>query len=310
MNAQYQHIINNIDTINLTISSLNSKVDSITSRLKKVDDACVKMHKVASKVDNLTTDRNPYMKVFYVAGPASVVFDVPGKPDIVFVTMVGAGGAGGLGNVSSGVGGAGGGGGEAVIRRPISLVGSSGRLMITAGLGGSANGSDSTVELETLNDVRSPIVAKGGSSGEPTLVGFGAVSTISRVYDGQDGEVGQISLGGAGGTSHFAIGGSGGLNYYVKDALGKTVLNPRGQDGSFGSGGGGSSPGSIAVGQGGHGFVMIEYPSSAWFEWLMQNRTKKITRKNYKKTQKLKELKESQYLRYRVVDLRIFYFFI
>jgi hypothetical protein len=290
--AQYNHISSSLNSVHEKIEKLNRDLAGLTGQLAAL--------KLSTQINQTIIPLSPVesgpinspiligMKSHCIFGPTSTVLDLSNdisniEGSLVFATLVGGGGAGSTGLIKdkSRISGAGGGGGETIHRRIISLYGCTGRLIITVGAGGdnsSPDGGYTSVEPEIVDLSRHPIVAHGGKGGKidqqrgSSIGGDGAQSEtykIPSVFDGQKGDDGQeetipspVSIqGGSGGNSYFTQGGFGGYSYYVKDAREKTVLSPKGQDGSFGSGGGGSIPGihPIMVGKGGHGMVIIEY---------------------------------------------------
>jgi hypothetical protein len=292
--AQYQHlsksllsVSHNIETIYRSLENCLDKIKSLEAKTGGLGPAPVS----APVPIPAPTSGRPS---FYVSGPDSVVIDLanelPKLPEVIFITMVGAGGAGGSGYIENdnAYSGGGGGAGETVHKYILSMKGSTGKLFVTAGLGGDnvrPDGSDSSVEVEMIDSHRRIVTASGGhgANTNPNLGGQGSCNKLhdfeqsDRVersdriglFSGKNGSDGQIQFasdpmsiqGGKGGNSYFAAGGCGGYSHYIKDTLEKTVLNPQGEDGSFGSGGGGSAPGlsKDLVGKGGHGFVLIEY---------------------------------------------------
>jgi len=284
--AHYQHLSSSLNSVHEKVEQLTRELNSLKSKLSALDGSVVSPAPVMPVSTNVQT-KLLGMKSHCIFGPVSTVLDLSSdigniEGNLVFVTLVGGGGAGSSGMAGGQVirrSGSGGGAGETIHRRIISLYGCTGKLIITAGAGGdssSPNGGYTSVEPEMIDHSRSPIVAHGGLGGSISesfsTGGEGAKSEtykMASVFDGQDGQDGQeqdlpgpVSIqGGSGGSSYFAQGGFGGYAHYVKDALEKTVPSPKGQDGSFGSGGGGSIPGisSSMIGKGGHGFVIVEY---------------------------------------------------
>lgn len=263
-NSQYQHLIKLINETSAKVENYYKNLEGINSKL------------------SLLSVTEPTKTVTFVKkcilGPKSTVLELDVENidnNLIFVTLVGGGGAGGAGYDDSEdlCSGGGGGAGETIYQRIMSLENSTGKIIITAGSGGSetsANGEDSSVEVET-SEARRIITVSGGYGGTKIQGGKGAVSKQRDIYDGNCGKPGQVQnkadstkppiQGGNGGSSYFAEGGNGGYTYFTKDVVGRSAANPKGQDGSFGSGGGGSVPGisSVLVGKGGAGMVIIEY---------------------------------------------------
>jgi hypothetical protein len=275
-NAQFQHLSNGLNDAIRKIETLTRNIATISSKLEELELA----GKPKPEEPVVLPDKY-YTRLHHISGPDTVTLDISldmavMDRRIMFVTMVGGGGAGSPGSVGGGIlrSGAGGGAGESIVSRAIDLSYCTGKLYITAGAGGSAdriNGSDSSLECETRDGTRLVVIAKGGAGAVVQDGGAGMVSEINPAFNGGSGTNGDSQAlngpifvrGGDGGGSYFAPGGKGGYTYFVKDAMGKTVPNPKGQDGECGSGGGGSISGlqSTMVGVGGHGFVKIEYAS-------------------------------------------------
>ncbi len=283
MNSQYQHLAESLNRVHVKLELLSSNLDGLTSRVSEMEKGTKVM--IPEQKPPLPQPLVSNMRSYCIFGPSSTTLDISEdfkniEGSMIFVTLVGGGGSGSVGSTSmSGMlSGAGGGAGETIHRRIISLAGCTGKLMITAGGGGnesSPNGGDSSIEPEMEDNSRVKITAKGGASGHNQFGGAGALSSIypvSSVFDGQNGKDGVLQSspgqstveGGAGGNSYFAQGGRGGYSYFIKDSFDRTILSPKGEDGTYGSGGGGSIPGISKdfVSKGGDGMVIIEYTLS------------------------------------------------
>lgn len=270
--AHYQHLAQQLSILIGKIDDFRGRIEKIEQKLSHIpapkDDTPGAINIPSSyNVQSSDPGKIPLMRVHLVQGPASETFQLPSNlsNDMVFITMVGAGGSGSEGTVD--LPGSGGGAGKAIYRIPLSINGSTGRLIITAGLGGdvdSLHGTASAVEPEMKFGARQVVSAEGGKAATGRSGGSGAASELSPLGSGGNGSNGDISqslhTGGDGGASNFAVGGKGGNKTYIKDSLDKPILVSVGQNGTYGSGGGGSVNGK--PGKGGNGFVMIEYITS------------------------------------------------
>lgn len=197
----------------------------------------------------------------------------------IFVTLIGAGGAGGLGYISNNYYYSGGGGGSGAYARRIPVEVHDGYVVfIVVGKGGNLSerrdGDETYVQVldRNGNPIRK-ISASGAGNGHPhtlddTLVDGGNAAMDNGAYfrDGLPGNNGHVSLP----SQANIVGGNGADSGYAKGGIGGgTQTNDEiqfiGGDGSFGSGGGGSSPkpnidlNEKLSGNGGDGFVMIEF---------------------------------------------------
>ena len=196
----------------------------------------------------------------------------------IFVTLIGGGGAGGLGYISNDYYYSGGGGSSGVYARRIPfIIKDNYTVEILVGKGGDLskkkNGDVSRVKIfDSKNHLVNDIIVNGGKNGHPhtltdTSVDGGEIVMDPGAYigDGTNGEDGSVTLpsqsnirGGKGADSIFAPGGVGGGGNH-------NSIKFIGGDGLFGSGGGGSAPrGNPSLsaklsGNGGDGFVMIEF---------------------------------------------------
>jgi hypothetical protein len=245
-NAQYKYLSDQILKLHLTARDLDERLRAIPPPPKPV------------AVDPTPPVKQDDGKNIYLPGPATAFFQVPEGLETIFVTMSGGGGAGTPGSETEP--GVGGGAAEAVSRRALSVVGGTGQLLLSAGRGGEngylPDGTESFVEVLMKDGSRRVLEAKGGLTGTEATkgAGLGASSHFHTTFSGQNGNRPHSAIeAGAGGNSYFSSGGSGGGSHYE---TGK--LCSKGQDGSFGSGGGGSLAGSLP-GKGGSGFIVIEY---------------------------------------------------
>lgn len=256
---RYDQIIrefNNVYTI------LGSNNDTLTT-LKQVSDDCC--------------------RIVYTDVTTTHQFIVEEDISLLFITMVGGGGAGGVGCVDGFYyySGGGGGSGSPLIKKPINVcMGST--INIIVGRGAKypeEEGQASCIIVETMGKDTITIKADGGKSGHPhyNMItksvngGAGGVG-INCILHGCPGEDGAISNpsqipanGGNGASSFFCIGGRGGSSYFNIGGEGGDEDNIIGQNGNFGSGGGGSAPHLILditqqlSGNGGDGIIIIEW---------------------------------------------------
>lgn len=192
----------------------------------------------------LTMGKPPYTKKQWTT-PGPYTFTVPQGVTKIRVTMSGGGGAGG--NTLSGTlkRGGGGGGAGGYIKNYVMNVDSNSTIAIVVGTGG-------TIYPETLAEASKvgSIFANSGGNGETG--GDGGIGGTTTLGDsGANGQSHSGRNGGKGGDSGDGTpGGAGGMD------------GGNGQNGSRGSGGGGgsiSTYGASKPGNGGNGFVIIEY---------------------------------------------------
>jgi hypothetical protein len=211
-------------------------------------------------------------------------YTLPSTITCITVTMSGGGGAGGNGVIKNGIcyGGGGGGAGGACLKKPICISNPKNdkiTVKTVVGKGGTAlspDGQLSSISVYVGNKLVFNHVAHGGKRGGNTHVdnkgGKGGACSTNEMFGGYDGKQGSVTLsgigkanGGRGGNSAFNEGGLGGNQidtFYLdfeKDYK-KIEEQSGGENGSMGSGGGGSVPGlePTIVGNGGDGFVIIE----------------------------------------------------
>jgi hypothetical protein len=195
--------------------------------------------------------------------PGTFVLELPINTPRLLVTMVAGGGAGSCGDLDENISGSGGGAGESVVQRLVPLAGWTGKILVTVGAGGcnevETHGEASSIEIPMQDGTSQIIKALGGQGAAKKTGGAGGVSSFHDVFSGQRGGDSLISIGGAGGCSYFAKGGAGGNSYYSVNSFNQIAPNPKGADGFYGSGGGGSQCGldPSIFGRGGNGFVMI-----------------------------------------------------
>ena len=151
------------------------------------------------------------------------------------------------------------------------------------GIGGTISnldGGDTSVCIHIGSKLIFKHTAQGGKHGGNQDInnkgGLGGGCGSNQMLGGYDGCVGSVSLssvgkvfGGNGGNSAFEQGGFGGYQKNLFTIENDTdgydhpdnSTNPQGQDGYMGSGGGGSCPGlnDDLIGNGGNGFVIIEF---------------------------------------------------
>lgn len=200
---------------------------------------------------------------------------------MLYITMTSGGGAGGIGKIMGNlfISGSGGGGGSSILNKPLHIAPNQ-YLCIKLGKGGSAknnqNGENSYLKLnDENNDILYELVMEGGKNGNPSIcdidslhinyeqdingglggnnnLSCGSGSKINNYLSGQNGCSGQIgipsqlvAIGGTGGSSHLEKGGNGGGSFLCSGGYGGNSGNTPniiGQNGRYGSGGGGSVP--------------------------------------------------------------------
>ena len=223
-------------------------------------------------------------KLFFADTDKTHKFVIDKDICIIFITAVAGGGAGGVGCIDGlkNISGGGGGSGASIIKKPV-VVDIGATISITIGKGGSSNtcehGQNTTIKIMTCKGQKEVICLDGGKNGHPYAVddikftegGNGGKSCI-ELMQGKKGDSGIISYpsqmcsnGGNGGGSHFYDGGKGASNVFDCGGKGGTSFKGIGENGKFGSGGGGSSP-KMRIdlkkklsGNGGSGFVLIEW---------------------------------------------------
>lgn len=190
----------------------------------------------------------------------NMYFVVPGNSKQIFVSMVGGGGRGGIGSIQDGlfIAGGGGGAGGACSRIPFYNEGYV-SFDCRVGKGGNEeypNGNDTEVDIYIDDVFNTTFSVKGGKSAEGKLGGLGGKGYYT--FNGLDGSEGTVSL-----SSHLPVAGAGGSSIHYNGGVGMTydMLDNSQTNGNWGSGGGGGLPGadSLLIGNGGDGFIVIEY---------------------------------------------------
>jgi len=280
INNSYKEIINEILIENNRYKILVDEVNNIN---EKIDDIEIKLIESGCSIQYDGTCNHGCGKMIYTDVTKINVFVVEHDIEFLYLTMVAGGGAGGIGFVD-GIfyySGGGGGGGSCIINKPISVTKGT-ILHIKVGSGGDSksgrHGSDSYVEILYTTHKKEIILTSGGANGHPTKDmdhdvsgGCGGHSHLC-MFDGCNGHPGETSIpshgcskGGCGGTSIFYKGGNGGGNYFGTGGKGGTIDRIVGENGKYGSGGGGSCPKLIIdpterlSGNGGDGVVIIEW---------------------------------------------------
>ncbi len=245
------------------------------------------------KMRNLSVNSYLQQKVLEVAKQAtmhdSVTInenaDIKINKDItcVMLSMTGGGGCGGYSTTKGTFvyGGGGGGSGGACMKKPIKITHTPNQetiIKIIIGRGGNSSrpdGEETIIYVYNDDKVISKYAAYGGKGaiGKLNKGGEGGIGS-ALIFQGTAGNNGSLTtsltavgVGGNGGDSMFSKGGLGGnqenLNIDANDdfTYPTNKNNPIGLKGSNGSGGGGSAPGASnqTVGDGGNGFVIVEY---------------------------------------------------
>jgi len=276
---RYKQIIDELNTLYELIENKNDQINNLINNTTKPQVAnCIS----GTNTPNTTilTCTNKVHKI--VVNPAA---------EFIFITIVAGGGAGGIGFIKNMYyySGGGGGAGACFIKKPIQVK-KNYMLHIKIGKGGDIvsgkNGEDSYVKvIDSHGKCEYKMVVCGGKNGYPSYNmvtcdtknisvngGLGG-SSCTPCYSGNDGCPGQISVpsqfashGGNGGCSHFGDGGDGGGNHFNCGGSGGNYKDAMcGQDGQYGSGGGGSAPkintnsNIKKSGNGGDGMAIIEW---------------------------------------------------
>lgn len=210
-------------------------------------------------------------------------FEINKQINTLLVSMVGGGGCGGNSTVNGNFlyGGGGGGSGGGYLKKPIPITHNHLRttIRIKIGKGGSysnPDGGDTILSIYNGDKLTKEFIGRGGKGaiGRFNKGGDGAAG-FSDLLTGSQGNSGAAALttsktritGGNGASSLFSKGGLGGYQDILSTDTEKDFINPtnkdnpKGMDGSQGSGGGGSADGidPTLVGKGGDGFIIIEY---------------------------------------------------
>lgn len=205
------------------------------------------------------------------------IFTVKSDISIIYITAVAAGGAGGVGIIKNMYyySGGGGGAGSAIIKKPIQVIlGTVLRIYVGKGGSGEINGENTIIEILYPNGKTTKLTLHGGTNGVITKGGIGGINECGITFlNGSNGDDGNVTIpsciavcGGNGGNSMIYSGGKGGGNYFNNGGKGgSNSENIIGENGDFGSGGGGSVPrfvldsGTQLSGNGGDGMVIIEW---------------------------------------------------
>jgi hypothetical protein len=185
-------------------------------------------------------------------------FIVPENSKQIFISMVAGGGRGGIGSVYEDmfISGGGGGAGGACSRLPFF---SKGVVSFDCRVGQGGNeitldGGNTEVDIYVNNVFTVTYSVKGGKHAEGKLGGVGGKGYYT--FNGTDGENGNVS------TTNNVTAGEGGSSIHFNGGIGMTndMVDNSKTSGNWGSGGGGSLPfRDNIVGNGGNGFIFIEY---------------------------------------------------
>lgn len=190
----------------------------------------------------------------------NMYFAVPGNSKQIFISMVGGGGRGGVGLIHNGlfIAGGGGGAGGACSRIPFYSEGCV-SFDCRVGKGGDeehTNGNDTEVDIYIDDVFTTTFSVKGGKAADGKLGGNGGRGYY--LFNGLDGNDGSTCL-----SSHIPIAGDGGSSIHYNGGNGMTydMIDNSQTNGNWGSGGGGGLPEaeSSLIGDGGNGFIVIEY---------------------------------------------------
>lgn len=283
INDSFKEVINELKIENekykITINEINNIHDTIDNILIKINNCNCNNNCNSNCVNICNCDCK---KKIYTDTTQSHTLVINNDIKFIYLTMVGGGGAGGVGFVKNiyYYSGGGGGSGACVINKPISVtIGTI--ITITVGKGSDARydlkGGDTFIEILYPDLRKEVILVNGGKNGNPliecnqSVKGGEGGSNYLCIFKGCNGHDGLISLpsyacanGGNGGSSCFYKGGNGGSSYFNSGGNGGCIVNLLGENGVFGSGGGGSCPKSKInlecriSGCGGDGIVIIE----------------------------------------------------
>lgn len=279
--TRYLQIIKEIDYITLTTENNHDNIDNNSSN------------------NNCGGNKISSNRLIYVDTSQIHKYVIKEDVDLVFITMAGGGGAGGIGfiNGSYYYSGGGGGAGASYVKIPLKVK-KNDILYIKIGKGGDIiNGSHGeNTYIELVGCENKTLIACGGKNGNPSydfitkefeniglnetfddkilLGGDGGSNKLNKCFSGDGGEDGIITtpsqlcgFAGNGGPNNFYRGGIGGHNYFHEGGKGGEIHNNNfiGEDGKFGSGGGGTtsilrhSDYNKLSGYGGDGFLIIEF---------------------------------------------------
>lgn len=294
INSLDMQICNNMDYMQEQINFLNISysqlIDEVICENKKYQKLASEINKIPCKINEIInmdtcshTCEHQCGKKMFTDTNKEHKFVIEHDIEFICLTMVAGGGAGGVGFVKDMFfySGGGGGSGACLINCPIPV--KKGTIIkIQVGKGGNLNtkrnGQNTIVEIINPDLKMQCIQTNGGENGCPSIEcekdvsgGIGGISGVS-VLSGANGQNGMISMpsartaiAGNGGNSVFFNGGNGGGNMFGIGGTGGTIDELIGQDGKFGSGGGGSCPRNIIdttqkiSGNGGDGLVIIEW---------------------------------------------------
>lgn len=197
-------------------------------------------------------------KITYV--PEDTYFVIPGNQRQIFISMVAGGGMGGAGSISSGnfVAGGGGGAGGACVRIPFY---NEGYVSFDCHIGKGGNfmypdGNDTSVDIYVNDSLFTTYTVSGGKAANGQIGGAGGKGWYT--FNGLNGENGSISV-----SSQVPTAGNGGSSLHFNGGSRQTydMIDNTLTSGYYGSGGGGGLPGSDSslIGNGGDGFLVVEY---------------------------------------------------
>lgn len=204
--------------------------------------------------------------------PGTIVTHTLPQVDVLFVTLQAAGGGSQPGleqdglYMSSGSGGS----GASLVHWPVFLQDFTNSTKLNLYSGKATSGGDGESSYAELTDDSGTVLMKyevsGGKAGgsdteDVTLPGEGGENAFQSAFNGKSGQFGMClppsagtAFGPPGAASYYGAGGKGSLRF--TDTNGTPSLNA--EEGTLGSGAGGSSSGSAAA-KGGDGFVIIEF---------------------------------------------------
>lgn len=196
-------------------------------------------------------------KITYI--PENMYFAVPGNGKQIFISMVAGGARGSEGSIQDGmlIAGGGGGSGGSCSRIPFYNEGYV-SFDCRVGKGGTVeepNGGNTEVDIYVDDVYTTTFSVEGGKQAVGNTGGKGGKGYYT--FHGLDGLNGEISL-----SSHIPKAGNGGSSIHYEGGIGITydMVDNSKANGQYGSGGAGSLPGlTIPPGDGGNGFIVIEY---------------------------------------------------
>ena len=281
INEYHKTLINKIDCANNRYIQILNEIDNLYLLVENNDDKITNFSHL--EVTNKPIECSSCDKcIIFRSTESEHMFKYDGDSSVLFVTMIGGGGAGGVGYIE-GIyyySGGGGGAGACYVKKPIEI-NKGDTVIVKVGKGGVYNdfhGEDTYIKIVHINKKTTIVIARGGKNGHPykygdkmTNGGEGGVS-LNKCFSGDNGMNGKITIpsqyavcGGDGANSHYYNGGYGGGNYFNTGGEGGNSEILIGEDGKYGSGGGGSAPkfeikdDAKISGNGGNGFVLIEW---------------------------------------------------